>query len=65
MQWKDLFAALALYLVLEGLLPFASPASWRRSLAMISQLSDGQVRVFGLTAVLAGLLLLVVVRRIA
>ena len=25
MEWNDLFAALALYLVIEGLLPFASP----------------------------------------
>jgi uncharacterized protein YjeT (DUF2065 family) len=30
MHWADLFAALALYLVIEGLLPFVSPSSWRR-----------------------------------
>jgi uncharacterized protein YjeT (DUF2065 family) len=63
MQWNDLFAALALYLVIEGLLPFASPAGWRRSLATISQLSNGQLRAFGLAAILAGLLLLVLVRK--
>ena len=62
MEWNDLFAALALYLVIEGLLPFASPAGWRKSLAMISQLSDSQLRVFGLTVIVAGLALLLVVR---
>jgi len=62
MQWNDLFAALALYLVIEGLLPFASPESWRKSLTIISQLSNGQLRAFGLTAILAGLLLLVLTR---
>ena len=51
MQWADLFAALALYLVIEGLLPFASPSGWRRSLEMLSRLSDAQLRVFGLTVV--------------
>lgn len=62
MNWGDLFAALALYLVLEGLLPFASPASWRRSLALLGRLSDGQLRVFGLSIIITGLVLLLAVR---
>jgi uncharacterized protein YjeT (DUF2065 family) len=62
MEWSDLFAAMALYLVIEGLMPFASPASWRKSLDMIRQLNDGQLRVFGLTMMVAGLALLLVVR---
>ena len=62
MVWNDLFAAVALYLVIEGLLPFANPAGWRKSLAKISQLSDSQLRVFGLTVIVAGLALLIVVR---
>ena len=65
MACNDLFAALALYLVIEGLVPFASPASWRKSLTMISQLSDNQLRGFGLTAIVAGLVLLLVVRGMA
>lgn len=62
MHWADLFAALALYLVIEGLLPFASPSSWRRSLELLARLSDAQLRVFGLTVVVSGLTLLVLVR---
>ena len=65
MQWADLFAALALYLVLEGLFPFANPSAWRRSLGFMAGLSDAQLRAFGLTAVVAGLLLLLVVRKFA
>ena len=62
MNWTDLFSACALYLVLEGLLPFLSPASWRRGLGMIAQLTDGQLRSVGLASIGAGMLLLLVVR---
>lgn len=62
MNWNDLLAAIALYLVIEGLLPFASPTSWRQGLLMISQLRDSQLRLFGLCSVAAGLLLLLLVR---
>lgn len=62
MNWNDLLAAFALYLVIEGLLPFASPAAWRRALLTLGTMTDGQLRVFGLLAVVAGLVLLVVVR---
>jgi hypothetical protein len=62
MEWGDLFSALALYLVLEGLLPFVSPPGWRRSLSLLARLTDGQLRLFGLTAMIAGLVLLLVVR---
>ncbi|MCC5861361.1 MAG: DUF2065 domain-containing protein [Gammaproteobacteria bacterium] len=62
MLWTDLLAAFALYLVLEGLLPFASPQRWRRSLLVIGQLSDRELRIGGLVIMLAGLLLLYAVR---
>ena len=62
MDWTDLLSACALYLVLEGLLPFVSPASWRRGLSLIEQLTDGQLRSFGLVSIGAGLLILLVVR---
>jgi uncharacterized protein YjeT (DUF2065 family) len=58
MNWSDLLAAIALYLVLEGLLPFFNPEAWRKSLAMIGQLQNGQLRFVGLASIFAGLLLL-------
>ena len=62
MVWSDFFAGFAFYLILEGLLPFASPAGWRRGLATLARLEDRQLRAFGLTVVIAGLVLLFAVR---
>ena len=47
--------ALALVLILEGLFPFASPAGWRRTFASLLEMSDGQIRFFGLCSVCLGL----------
>ena len=55
----DVFwTALALMLVLEGLFPFLSPGGWRQTFAKLMQLRDGQLRFFGLTAIVLGLLTL-------
>ena len=50
-----LWAALALMLVLEGLFPFLSPGGWRQTFQKLLQLRDGQLRFFGLIAILLGL----------
>ena len=49
---------MALMLVLAGLLPFLSPARWRRVFEQAQRLTDGQLRFLGLASILAGLLLL-------
>jgi uncharacterized protein YjeT (DUF2065 family) len=51
--------ALALMLVIEGVLPFLAPSVWRDTFRRITQLSDGQIRFVGLTSMLIGLLVLV------
>jgi uncharacterized protein YjeT (DUF2065 family) len=53
-----LLAALALMLVIEGLLPFFSPPLWRQVFAKALELSDGQLRFVGLSMMLGGLGLL-------
>ena len=53
-----LLGALALMLVLEGLLPFLSPTTWRAVFAKMLAMSDGQIRFIGLSSMLAGLLML-------
>lgn len=58
MDSDTFWLALALVLVMEGLFPFLSPSGWRRMFQKILLLHDGQVRFFGLCAVLAGLLLI-------
>jgi len=50
--------AFALMLVIEGILPFLFPTQWRETFRRITQLSDGQIRFFGLSSMIAGLLLL-------
>ncbi|HRD83761.1 MAG TPA: DUF2065 domain-containing protein [Rubrivivax sp.] len=57
-----LFGALALMLVLEGLLPFLSPRSWRDLFEKATRMSDGQIRFIGLTSMLVGLLMLLLWR---
>ena len=56
--WDLLLAACALVLVVEGLLPFFSPATWRRLFEQATRLSDGQIRFLGLSSMLIGLVLL-------
>jgi uncharacterized protein len=54
----NLWAALALVLVIEGLLPFISPGSWRRMFEQVLKLHDGQIRFYGILSIAAGLILL-------
>jgi uncharacterized protein len=49
--------AVALMLVFEGLLPFIAPRRWREIFRRIADLSDGQIRFFGLISIASGLLL--------
>lgn len=57
-MFSTLLAAFALMLVLEGLMPFLFPDKWRETFRRMIALSDGQIRFFGLTAMIAGLLIL-------
>jgi uncharacterized protein YjeT (DUF2065 family) len=62
MNWSDLFAAVALYLVIEGILPFLSPQSMKRVLASFAGMADNHLRVWGLLSMISGLVLLYFVR---
>ena len=50
----------ALVLVLEGLLPFMNPALWRRVFERALQMTDGQIRMLGLTSLVVGVAVLLV-----
>jgi uncharacterized protein YjeT (DUF2065 family) len=56
-----LLMAFALMLVIEGLFPFLAPSAWRETFRRLMQLSDGQIRFFGLTSMIAGLAILLFV----
>ena len=61
-MWSVFLMAFALMLVLEGLLPFLAPTLWRDTFRRILQLSDGQIRFFGLASMLVGIVLLLLAR---
>ncbi|AMN46356.1 hypothetical protein ACG33_04390 [Steroidobacter denitrificans] len=62
MDWSDLLAALALYLVLEGILPFLNPQAMKRVMASFANIADARLRVWGLVSMGAGIMLLYLVR---
>ncbi|UCE30637.1 MAG: DUF2065 domain-containing protein [Burkholderiales bacterium] len=61
---ESLLAAIGLVLIIEGIMPLAAPAQWRATVERIASLRDGQLRFVGLGAVLAGIVLLVLVRQL-
>lgn len=60
-DWQDLLRALALVMVIEGILPFVSPPTTRRTLATVLQLPDRALRITGLLSMLAGAAVLLIV----
>ena len=60
-MWHDLFAALALVLVIEGVFPFLSPGGMRKALSMITEMDDRQLRMSGFISMIAGVVLLYII----
>jgi len=58
-----LLTALALMLIIEGVLPFLLPGLLRDTVRRLTEMSDGQIRFIGLTSMLVGLLLLYLARQ--
>lgn len=54
----ELWSALALVLILEGILPFVAPNMWRATFLRLTRLTDGQLRFVGLFAIFVGMLAL-------
>jgi uncharacterized protein YjeT (DUF2065 family) len=53
-MWSDLWVALALLLVLEGVLPALSPRNYRKAMLSLVQLDDRSIRSAGLVLMVAG-----------
>jgi len=60
--WSEILTAVALLLVIEGMLPFVRPSRYKQLVAQIVRLTDSQLRTYGLSAMIAGILLLFFVR---
>ena len=62
MNWNDLFAALALVMVIEGVLPFLNPGKYKVTMMQIAQYPEKTIRMIGFGSMMAGLLFLYLVR---
>lgn len=58
----EILTAFALFLVIEGMIPFVGPGKYRQIVAQMSELSDNNLRAVGLVTMIAGLLLLFLAR---
>jgi uncharacterized protein YjeT (DUF2065 family) len=61
-DWRDLGAGFALYLVLEGVFPFLRPAIVRQTFGKLMTLPDEALRLLGLSSMIAGCVLLYFIR---
>ena len=61
-MWHDLGSALALVLVLEGIMPFLNPEHFRRGLLLAARLNDASLRGLGFTAMVLGVVILFAMR---
>jgi uncharacterized protein YjeT (DUF2065 family) len=61
-MWEHFIPALALVLVIEGMLPFLSPRSWREAMLQAARLPDRVLRSIGFASMMAGVIILYFVR---
>ena len=61
-MWNELAIALCLVLVIEGILPFLYPRRWRALAMSLADVPDRTMRVAGLVSMLAGTVLLYLIR---
>ena len=61
MMWENFLIAIALMLILEGMLPFVSPHTWREAFRKMIEINDNYIRFIGLTSMLIGVMLLLII----
>ncbi|WP_226703612.1 DUF2065 domain-containing protein [Microbulbifer elongatus] len=57
-MWDELVRALALVLIIEGILPFLYPRRWRALVQQLASVDNRSLRTAGLVSMLAGTALL-------
>ncbi len=60
-MWQQLLVALALVLIIEGIMPFLSPRGMKQLMQTMSQMDDRSIRVSGFISMMLGLILLYIV----
>jgi uncharacterized protein YjeT (DUF2065 family) len=54
--------AFGMMLLFEGILPFLFPRQWREAFERITRYSNGQIRFYGLIALLCGMAVMLLAR---
>ena len=62
MNWTDLFAALALVLVIEGLMPFLNHTGYKNTMMQMATFPEKTIRMIGFGSMIAGVVFLYLVR---
>lgn len=60
-MWHDILVALALVLVIEGILPFLNPTGWRNMMLSAANMDDSSLRMVGLVSMVLGVVTLYLV----
>ncbi len=60
-MWETFLIAISLMLILEGVFPFLSPKAWRETFKKLTEIDDSQIRFVGLSSMLIGLALFLIV----
>ena len=63
-MWEELWVAIALLLVIEGIIPFLNPGAMRKALLNIIEMNDQTLRFAGLTSMLIGVGLLYFIKSV-
>ncbi len=61
-MWTEILTALALVLVLEGMMPFLSPETFRSVMQSLLSRDNNTMRIVGLSSMIVGVVILIIVR---
>ena len=62
MNWGDLLAALALVMIIEGLVPFISPQGYKNTMQQLTSMPESTLRGIGFGLMLGGVVFLYLIR---
>ncbi|MCK5263362.1 MAG: DUF2065 domain-containing protein [Gammaproteobacteria bacterium] len=57
-MWDDFVRAIALVLVIEGMMPFLSPDGWRQAMLQAGRFPNKTLRIIGFVSMMVGVLVL-------
>ena len=62
MNWTELFSALALVMIIEGVIPFISPQGYKNTMQQMLAMPESKLRVVGFSLMLVGAISLFFIR---